>query len=85
LDPKFGLAYYNRGNTYSDLGHKDKAIQDYTKAIELNSLFAEAFHNRGVNYQVLGDSEQAIRDYRTAAKLGRREAQDFLNSKGIDW
>ena len=33
LNPKFALAYGNRGVAYSDLGNYQQAINDYTKAI----------------------------------------------------
>ena len=43
-------AYYNRGIAYGDKGEYDKAIEDYSKAIELNPEYAEAYNNRGNAY-----------------------------------
>ncbi len=51
--PKMGNnaeTYYNRGNAYGKKGQYDKAISDYTKAIEINPSYAKAYYNRGVAY-----------------------------------
>src|SRR5215471_13192294 len=42
-DPK---AYLDRGNVYLDAKEYDKAIVEYTRAIELNPNLAEAYNNR---------------------------------------
>jgi tetratricopeptide (TPR) repeat protein len=35
LSPGIGTSYYNRGRAYEKLGQRDKAIQDYKKAVSL--------------------------------------------------
>ncbi|MBP9015911.1 MAG: tetratricopeptide repeat protein, partial [Candidatus Atribacteria bacterium] len=45
LLPHHPVAYAQRGNVYYYLGDIDKAIDDYSKAIELESDFAEAYNN----------------------------------------
>jgi tetratricopeptide (TPR) repeat protein len=40
-------AYYNSGLTYYESGQYHKAIDDYTKAIELNPEDAKAYVGRG--------------------------------------
>ena len=35
------------GNILSQLGRKEEAIIDYTKAIEINVYYADAYTNRG--------------------------------------
>ena len=47
LDPKFALAYMNRGNAKIELKQYTEAIADYDKAIELEPNFAPAYTNRG--------------------------------------
>jgi len=42
--------YLNSGIAHVNLGKYQKAIDDYTKAIELNPKYAEAYNNRGVAY-----------------------------------
>lgn len=45
------------------------AIQDFTKAIELNPKFADAYSNRGVVKGNLQDYRGAIQDYNKAIEL----------------
>ena len=40
-------AYYNRGNAHRAKGENDRAIADYTMAIEINPKHANAFNSRG--------------------------------------
>ena len=54
------LAYSNRGNAYGKKGDVDRAIADYTKAIELAPTRALAYYNRGVTYGRKGDVDRAI-------------------------
>ena len=41
------VKYIFLGLTLSDLGRKEEALQDYTKAIQIDSLDADAYFNRG--------------------------------------
>ena len=40
LDPKYAVAYNNRGIAYCDKGDLDQAIADYTQAIALDPKYA---------------------------------------------
>ena len=57
------ISYYNRGIFWYDKDDNDKAIADYTKAIELSPDYASAFNNRGNAYAAKGDLDRAIADY----------------------
>ncbi len=46
LDPKFALAFNNRGTAYQQ-SDVDRAISNYTQAIELDPTLAIAYLNRG--------------------------------------
>lgn len=61
--------YYNRGVLYGYLGQDDKAIADYTKAIEINPKHELAWGNRGVSYSSLGDLDNAIWDITWCLKI----------------
>lgn len=41
-------AHYNAGNAYAKLGQADKAIEEYSKSIELNPKHEDALHNKKV-------------------------------------
>jgi len=61
-------AYNNRGIAYFDKGDWQKAIDDYTEAIRLNSRYGEAFNNRAWTRfkarrarNALADADKAVR------------------------
>lgn len=49
-DPEGSIGYNGRGNYYSDNGKTAKAIQDFTRSIELNTAYADPYFNRGNCY-----------------------------------
>ena len=70
IDPTYGQAYGGRGTAYSYLGQEEKAIEDYTMALELKSgCPCVYYYNRGVSYSNLRQYENAIADYTMAIKL----------------
>ena len=48
LDPKYALAYSNRGTAWEAKQEYDRAIADYTEAIRLDPKHALAYNNRGI-------------------------------------
>ena len=85
-EPDNAIYYYNRGNTYKNLGdyqnaieNYDKAIQDYSKAIELNPNNASYFDNRGNIYFDLENYDKAIQDFNKAIELNSNNASYFNN------
>ena len=60
--PKDAEAYNERGNTYYDLQQYDKALADYSKAIEIDPYFAKAYYNRGIIYDDLQQYDKALAD-----------------------
>src|SRR5262245_39867081 len=52
-------AYNNRGFEYRHKSDLDRAIADYTKAIEINPRYAD-YNNRGYAYTIKGDFDRAI-------------------------
>ena len=62
--------YYNRGNAYEKKGQYDKAISDFTTAIEINPRHADAYYSRGVVYYYKKEYEKALDDFYKAQKLG---------------
>jgi len=73
------MAYNNRGNAYSELKQYEEAIEDYSKAIELNPNDAEAYNNRGTAYDELQHQEEAIGDYSKAIELDPNDAEAYNN------
>ena len=61
---------YNRGLAHAKNGALERAIEDYTKAIELNPNYADAYYNRGGTFLRLGEREKAKSDLATARDMG---------------
>ena len=72
MKPDYPGIYNLRGNMYYKKGQIDKAIDDYTRAIEINPGFATAYYNRGSAYNFEGRIDIASHDYKKALKLNPR-------------
>jgi len=74
-------AYLNRGVAYAKKGDLDRAIADFTKAIELRPGLAKVYINRGKAHDVKGDHDRAIADYTKAIELKPDHAEVY-NDRG---
>ena len=54
---------------YQRLGNRHRAVDDYTKTIELDSKHAQAHHYRGLLYKEMGIEQKAAIDLRKASQL----------------
>ena len=62
--------YFNLGYIHQEyLKVYDVAIENYTKAIELDPKYIQAYYNRGLSYEQLDNKKKAEEDLRTALKL----------------
>jgi tetratricopeptide (TPR) repeat protein len=76
--PEFrAIAYFYRGNAYAGKGEFDRAIADYSGAIELNAKFPEAYANRARIYSRKGNLDRAIADYSQAIRLDAKNAKAY--------
>jgi Flp pilus assembly protein TadD len=57
-------------------GQYDKAISDYTKAIEINPRDAVTYTNRGLAYAQKGQFEMACSDFKRACQIGESKKRD---------
>ncbi|NLE65350.1 MAG: tetratricopeptide repeat protein [Elusimicrobia bacterium] len=75
------LNYYNRALTYENLGNPEKAIEDYTHAIELMPTYIPAYKNRAVNYFRTKNYDLAWDDVQKvkASSSNIRISPDFLD------
>lgn len=74
--------YLKRGEDFSGAHQYDRAIADYTTAIQLKPEYAEAYNDRGFAYYLKGDAERAIADYTRAIEL-RPNYPKAYNSRGV--
>ncbi|MGI9523554.1 MAG: tetratricopeptide repeat protein [Hyphomicrobiaceae bacterium] len=63
------IAYNSRGVAYLKKGQYDRAIADYSKAINLNPRYAHAYYNRGNAYRYKGQYGQSIADQTKAIQI----------------
>lgn len=61
LDPKFGVAWVNKGNVLFNLGQPDHALNCYDKAIELDPDYTVAWVNKGEMLVKMGRRSEAQR------------------------
>jgi tetratricopeptide (TPR) repeat protein len=75
--------YYAQGDYDYEHGNCDKAIADYTRAIELNPNLAEAYNNRAYIYMVKKDYGLALPDLDRALQLRPNYVNALMNRGDI--
>ena len=70
--------YFNRRVTKGREGDFSGALDDYSKAIEINPKNAKAYYNRGYAKKELPDLKGACDDWKKAAELGVENAAELL-------
>ena len=73
--------FYQRGMAFRHQGQNQRAIDDYTKALQYRDD-AQAFWRRADAYQALGQIDQAIRDLDRAVALGGDNG-NYLDERGV--
>ena len=83
LNTNSALAYFNKGCLEKDVeGKLQDAINDYTKAIEINPDYFKAYNNRGFAYGTQGLINKAIADFTKAIELKPDYADALINRGG---
>ena len=59
----------NKGINDFHRGHYEKALEEFSQAIILDSSDARMFNNRGLVYHTLGEYKKALADYAHALSL----------------
>jgi len=72
-------ALTRRGNVHLGNRNYDRAIDDYNKAIRLDTKYAVGFNNRGIAYLRKGRIDRAIEDFDEAIRLNPKYAMAFVN------
>ena len=76
--------YFDRGVSNNNSKQYIKAIEDFTKAIELNPYRADTYFNRGLVYQGLEQYIKAINEYTKAIRLNPYDTATY-NNRGYSY
>lgn len=77
------FSHFNRGVARQERGDFDGAIEDYSRAIELNSDLADAYNNRGLLRYKRGEFQDAMNDTTRAIELSPPGSPFPYNSRGL--
>jgi tetratricopeptide (TPR) repeat protein len=84
--PKYNSEYLNNayvyfyiGNCNSFIKEYERAISDYTKALEINPKLAEVYYNRGATYSRKQEYDKAISDYTKSLEINPKLAEAYGN------
>ena len=75
-------AFNGRGILWKRKGDYDRAIADYTAALQLNPRYVFAYYNRGIGHSDKGDYPRAIDDFTQAIHLDPKLPQAYNNRGG---
>jgi len=76
---KASVAYKNRGVYFYETGQFDKAIADYSRAIDLDPRYVHAYNNRGLALNAEGQPDRAVVDYSKAIALKPNYFEAYAN------
>ncbi len=75
----------NRGNLYLLFGMPQRAIEDYSKAIQLDDEHAEAYYNRAIAFLTIYDKVSACADLDRSIELGHDMAEEIKTYSCSHW
>ena len=78
------LQICNVADPYPQVGQYARAVEDYTRSLELNPSNIKTFNNRGYSYAKSGNYEAAIADYDQAIQLDPSNSHAYHN-RGISF
>ncbi len=73
------IPYYYRGLVYIEEGQVNEAIDDFTKAVEIDSHFPQAYAARGTAYLMISRPAKAAEDFNKALQLDPKNATTYVN------
>jgi tetratricopeptide (TPR) repeat protein len=62
-----------RGDEYGKMGEHEKAISDYSRAIELKPEVEHIYTSRGREYRAVGQKQKALQDFDKAISINAND------------
>lgn len=79
LDRKIrGLVYNHRGMAYFAMGHHQRALKDFSNAINYDPESDRGYANRGLCYRVLKRFEKALQDFDQTLKINPNRPESYF-------
>jgi tetratricopeptide (TPR) repeat protein len=72
-------AHFVRGRTHYEQKEYSQAVDQYTKAIQMDGKDPQAFYQRGLSYVAQNEYQEAIADYTSALELNPRYVQAYYH------
>ena len=76
--PKDGYAYSAKGCIYLELEQYEKALTEFTKAVELDNTKADYIFNKAVAESYLKKNKEAVEDFTATLKLNDQYVDAYL-------
>lgn len=73
------LRWYEKGGYASEAKNYDKAVEYYTKALKVDSMFAFAWDNLGIAYRRLSNYDKAIECYKKSIQIDPKGTMPLQN------
>jgi tetratricopeptide (TPR) repeat protein len=84
VEPKFDMAFNNRGLALTSKKEFDEAIDDFNEVIKLAPKSALGYRNRGVAFSGKNEHDRAIKDFDAALALDPRDGAAYYH-RGRAW
>jgi tetratricopeptide (TPR) repeat protein len=84
LHPGDVECYIDRANAYSLSRDWDRAIRDYSMALDVDPLNPEAWFGKGMALARQGKNEDACHDFKESLRLGNKKAPVYINRYCIE-
>lgn len=81
--PSSPNTHNNLGDVYGRWGDKQRALQEFQKAIELKPNYGDAYHNLANTYRELGQIAKALENYQKAISFNPGLWQSYQNIAAI--
>ncbi len=81
--PSSPNTHNNLGDVYGRWGDKQRALQEFQRAIELKPNYGDAYHNLANTYMELGQVDKALENYQNAIKYNPNLWQSNQNIAAI--
>ena len=79
INPRVGVVFFHRGNSYLHLRQYESAITDFNMALQFDSGVSQIYNSRGRSYAGKGQHQSAILDFDSAIALNPKDAIPFYN------